>query len=302
MAHVDLAGHAALRFSTPMEGVALGDTPSTIQLTLTEKPEPALSEIHVIDQAGIACEVGRPSLVTDDPFSLAIAVRRLPTGIYTVNWRVVSAIDGHATTGAYAFGVGRSPAVSVPSNATTRVSTLEVIGRWVLNIGLVVLIGAAFGDLARFASSRALPLAGAGWLLSSTGLGLLLAAQQRSAGTLVDMMLGTSVGRSFAWRFAALAAAGVALAVVRQSHRSHVRIGGMAGVLFGALALVALHVAAGHAAAGPALPAVETVVQWLHVTASGIWIGGLAALLVGPAATASAGALRWRCSRSGRRR
>jgi copper transport protein len=280
MAHVDLASHAALRFSTPMDGAALGDTPSTIQLTLTEKPEPALSEIHVIDQSGIACEIGRPALVTEDPLSLAIAVRRLPTGIYTVNWRVVSAIDGHATTGAYAFGVRQSPAASAASSVTAGVSPLEVIARWVLNIGLVVLIGAAFGDVARFASSRALPLAAAGWLLSTAGLGLLLAAQQRNAGMLLGMMLGTSVGRSFAWRFALLAAAAVGLAVVRQSRRSHARLGAMAAVLFTAFAFVALHVSAGHAAAGPAIPAVETVVQWLHVTASGIWIGGLAALLV----------------------
>src|SRR6476646_6633538 len=91
MLHADLLAHAALRFSTPIDGVALGDSPATIQLTFTERPDPALSEIHVVDRSGTGYDIGRPSLVNEDPLSIAVTMRRLPTGIYTVNWRVVSA-------------------------------------------------------------------------------------------------------------------------------------------------------------------------------------------------------------------
>jgi hypothetical protein len=44
------------------------------------------------------------------------------------------------------------------------------------------------------------------------------------------------------------------------------------------LSAIAIHVAAGHAAAGPVA---TVVVQWVHFAAVGIWIGGLAALLLG---------------------
>ena len=41
----------------------------------------------------------RRSTVADDRRT------ELPRGVYVVNWRVVSAVDGHATAGAFAFGV-----------------------------------------------------------------------------------------------------------------------------------------------------------------------------------------------------
>jgi len=281
---VDLLAHAALRFASPMEGAALGDAPSTVQLTFTEKPEPALSEIHVIDRSGLAYDVGRPALVPDDPFSVAINVRRLPTGVYTVDWRIVSAIDGHATTGAYAFGVRQSPSGVVTSGGAARFSIREAIARWILNVGLVVLIGAAFGDVARFAGSRAVPLASAGWALASVGLGLLVAAQPRSAGMSLGVMLTTSVGRTLAWRAEALAVAGLAIAAAasrRTSSSAHMRPVAMAVVLAAALVIAAVQAAAGHPAAAPSLPVVQIAAQWAHVAVSGLWLGGLAALLLG---------------------
>ena len=43
----------------------------------------------------------------------------------------------------------------------------------------------------------------------------------------------------------------------------------------------------GHAAAGRSLPAATIAVQWVHVVASGCWLGGLAALLLGVRGVAS---------------
>ena len=117
--HIECARRAA---GSPalMEGVALGDSPATIQLTMAERPEVSLSSIQVADVGGVTYEIGRPVAVSDDPMSIAIPVRRLGTGVYTVRWRVVSAIDGHATGGAYAFGVRASPAAASPTNILPR--------------------------------------------------------------------------------------------------------------------------------------------------------------------------------------
>jgi uncharacterized membrane protein len=44
---------------------------------------------------------------------------------------------------------------------------------------------------------------------------------------------------------------------------------------------VGAHVAAGHAATGSWTPAVTVAAQWAHVAAAGVWLGGLAGLLLG---------------------
>jgi uncharacterized membrane protein len=62
-----------------------------------------------------------------------------------------------------------------------------------------------------------------------------------------------------------------------------------------ALITIAVHVAAGHAAAVPRFPAVAIATQWLHVAAAGVWLGGLAALVVavrGEASSTKADAVR----------
>jgi uncharacterized membrane protein len=56
----------------------------------------------------------------------------------------------------------------------------------------------------------------------------------------------------------------------------------MVVALVATFACAGAHVAAGHAAAPGMLPPLTTVaVQWVHVVAAGIWLGGLAALLPG---------------------
>lgn len=289
IACADLFAHAGLRFSSPLEGATLGDTPSTVQLTLGEKPEPSLSSIHVIDTSGATYDVGRPAPVPGDPLSLSIAVRPLGTGVYTVNWRVVSAVDGHASAGAYVFGVRASPAGVAAPGATSTVSWLEVVARGLLIAGLVVLLGAATADIARFGGPHDLWLASAGWLLSCAGLALLAKAQTGNAGASLSALLNTSVGRALVWRTVAIVLAGSALAVGWRTRSSQVRTrpGVMTSVALAALFAIAVHANAGHAAAGRFHPLTTVAVQWAHFAASGIWIGGLAALLVGLKGTPS---------------
>jgi copper transport protein len=277
----DLFAHAALRFSNPMEGATLGDTPSTVQLTFGERPEAALSEIHVADMNGVAYEIGRPTLVAGDPLSLTIAVRPLGTGVYTVNYRVVSAVDGHATAGAYVFGVRASPSAVAARNASATISKLEVVARWILVCGLIVLLGAASASIARFGGAGDLSLAGAGWLLSALGLVLFAEAQKRNTSASLSQLFATAIGRALVWRTVFLGAAAVSLASAYWTARSsqlRARSVAMTAAAIAALSVMAVHVAAGHAGAGPIA---NVTTQWAHVAASGVWIGGLAALLLG---------------------
>jgi copper transport protein len=285
----ELFAHAGLRLSSPIEGVALGDTPSTIQLTFWERPETALSAIHVIDTSGATYDIGRPTPVQGDPLTLSVSVRPLGTGVYTVNWRVVSAVDGHSSAGTYAFGVRASPSGRAATNTSPPASRFEMTARGALLIGLVVVLGAASAEAGRFGGGHSLTLAAYGWLLSIIGVVLLAAAQTRNADAAVADWLKTSVGRMLVWRLAAIVAAGAALAAYLGTRwtRPRIRLVAVVILALSTLAAIAVHVAAGHAASGRWHPATTIVVQWAHFVASGIWLGGLAALLLGVRGTAS---------------
>jgi copper transport protein len=272
--------HAGLVVSDPAVGAALGDTPTAVRLTFSENPEASLSVIRVLDSSGVPHQIGRPVLAPGDPLSLVVRVGRLGGGVYTVSWRVVSAVDGHASAGAYAFGVGVAPsgAAATASGTTLVASRFEMFSRWVFLAGLITLLGATFASVARFGED--VRLGPVGWLLAVVGLLLLAEAQRREAGTSIAGLLHTPVGRLLVWRAVAIGAAGAALLVASRA-RGRRRRWAMVGVVLATLAAIVVHVAAGHAAAGPWPHTVSLAVQSAHVAAAGLWLGGLAALLLG---------------------
>ena len=195
--------HAGARLSDPLEGATLGDTPSLVRLYFSERPEPSLSSIRVLDTDGRAYQIGNPELVADDPLSLSVRVQPLPTGVYIVTWRNLSAVDGHATDGSYAFGVRATPAPGAARPQSFRASPLEAVARMSLIAGIVLLLGTAAGALARFGDvgpSRA----AFGWLIASLGVVLLGVAQHGTAAASVAALMKSSVGRALAWRAAGL--------------------------------------------------------------------------------------------------
>jgi copper transport protein len=280
--------HAALRLASPLEGATLGDTPAAVQLSFREKPEPSLSVIRVLDTAGASHQLGRPLPVAGDPLSLTIPVRHLDRGIYLVSWRILSAVDGHATAGVYAFGVLMSPAgTAAPPVTYPAASWLEILARWLFIVGLVGLLGASSAGIGEFGESRELLVSSGAWLLSAIGLLLLADAQRRNAAASFADLLNTSIGRALVWRTLSLGAAGVALILTRWSGPRMRRVA-LAGVALAALTAMAVHVEAGHAAAGRWTKTTTVGVQFAHFAAVGVWLGGLAALLVAVRGTPSA--------------
>ncbi|HWX91469.1 MAG TPA: copper resistance protein CopC [Terriglobales bacterium] len=282
LSHSDAWAHAGLRSSDPMAGATLGDTPTRVRLTFLEKPEPSLSIIHVLDTRGTAYQIGPTEGVAGDPQSLVVRVRHLDRGVYIVSWRVISALDGHATNGSYAFGVRATPtgaaiaAVTFPSGTPP----LEMLARWLFLVGLIVMLGGAAANVARFGGTSDLKLAVGGWVLAVAGLLFLAEAQRRNAATSFAHLLVTSVGKALIWRALALLIAGGALLMTRRAPQPQARRAAMAAVALSALAVMAVHVASGHAAAGR-WPLVSISTQWAHFGAAGVWLGGLAALLLG---------------------
>lgn len=278
----DISAHAGPRASDPLDGATLGDTPAVVKLSFSEKPEASLSVIRVLDTAGVAYQIGAPGLVPGDPLALAVPVRPLDRGVYIVNWRIVSAVDGHATGGMYAFGVRMAPtnvAVAAPVTAAPA-SRFEILARWLLITGLVVLAGAATASVARFGGPSDVILGVVGWLVAVLGVALLAFVQTRTAAAAFAVLLKTSVGRALIARAVAIGVAGAALLTTRWTQPAS-RRSAMAAVLLATLAAMAIHVGAGHAAAGGGWTRVAAIVfQWVHFAAVGVWLGGLVALLL----------------------
>jgi copper transport protein len=276
--------HALVGSSDPPDGARLEEPPEAVTITFTEPPDPELSFVHVQDQDGKAVQVGRAQIVPGRPQALRQPLGPLDEGVYTITWRAVSQVDGHATAGFLSFGVGVSPLEAPGGGGSTvtvpRVSPLEIAGRWALFIGLGILLGAAWVGAAAFAEtpSGVLGLMLAGLGAAALGLVVLAVAQQRAAGVGFGELVGTSVGRALLLRTAGLVATGVAAAIaVRSARWRRVALGATA--VAAALAMLA-HSAAGHAASGSFRWAKVTA-QWAHFAGAGVWLGGLAALIVG---------------------
>ena len=86
--------HAGLTDANPPPGATLGASPTEIDLTFSEQPVAALSTIAILDRRGQRLQSGRPTAAGADPLTLSIPVRPLARGVYTVRWRVDSAVDG----------------------------------------------------------------------------------------------------------------------------------------------------------------------------------------------------------------
>ena len=172
------SAHALLQASDPAEGAALDTPPAAVTITFGEEPDPRLSTITVVDTSGQSFTAGSIQTVPGAPDQLRVALRHLPTGVYTVTWKTVSTVDGHFAAGAYTFGVGTVPG-AVPASVAAGVgspppSALAVAGRWVLYAGLVVHLGAAVvvSVIVPEAPVAVLVLLAAGWALSAAGTAL----------------------------------------------------------------------------------------------------------------------------------
>ncbi|HEX2053571.1 MAG TPA: copper resistance protein CopC [Actinomycetota bacterium] len=278
LAAVPAWAHASLRTSSPSGGAAVEEAPRQVTITFTESPDPKLSVVRVLGASG-SFEQGQPRHAEGDDLTLVVDLKELPKGSYTVSWRTVSRVDGHSSAGAFAFGVGEPPdPAAAEAEATETTSKIpQATARWVFYSGLASIVGAAWMALFAFRSAPRLVrrLAEFGWLLAFAALLALSVLQYREAGVGFGVFAGSSSGRALALRAAPVLVTGLALLASRKRFR-----GPMGLALLGALGAMLAHSAAGHAAVPPDVVP-KVAVQWLHFAAVGVWIGGLAALLLG---------------------
>jgi copper transport protein len=298
------AAHGSLQSSEPAGGSSLERAPAAVTLRFSERPDPNLSTVRVLDSGGRVVAGGPARPVAGRPLELQVPTAGLPAGGYTVSWRIVSAVDGHRTDGVFAFGVGAAAAPRLPaSQAAAEVrggpgpSLLAVAGRWAWYWGLGLLVGAAATGLLVFGGrlpGRPVWLLGPAAAAAGGGLVAMTLAARADAGVSLVDLLGSATGRWLLWRAATLATAVAAIGwlLVQEAGRAPLPPGSAAGNRARAAAtgpLVALglagaggmlvHALAGHAAGPSSLRLLNLLAQWAHLLAVGVWIGGLVWLL-----------------------
>lgn len=275
-------GHAVLRDSDPANGASPNQPPAAVTLVFTEEPERGLSLIRILDSQGRQVQRGPAEVVPGNPFALRQPLERLGQGSYTVSWRTVSRVDRHLTAGTIVFGVGTVPP-SLPEAGSQQPTPNPVTaaGRWLLYTGLVLMLGGAWvwaAVLLRHVPPS--PRLHLGWVIAFAGIGCIAVGQRAAADVSWAQFFATFVGRATIYRALPVVAAAVTFTIARRSARYRPAALTVA-TTFVAVAML-VHVYAGHAGAGGGMARwIRVMLQWGHLAGVGVWLGGLAALLIG---------------------
>ena len=298
--------HAALLKTFPAASAEVDTPPTEVRLVYDEVVEPRFAIVSVTDAAGHQQVDATVHRSASNPYELDAPLRHVAEGSYLVFWRVISA-DGHPVRGVFVFRVGPNPGPPpqfvIPSLSETAVTPGLVTLRWLTFVSLLAAIGLFVlrtvvarpvvalveGTRLRALSlSFALALAVA---LVSTPLYVLAATAQFalrsfwSFGALVPLMSVSAFGRGYLrleLLLALFAAAGAAAIWLDRPERRTRSVAGLLslwGALLAAGAALLVPGAAGHAAqTSPRWLALT--LDWFHLAAGSLWIGGLAGLLV----------------------
>ena len=210
-------------------------------------------------------------------------------GTYAVIWTVIAA-DTHPSRGGLTFSVGHASAVRAPGLGGGDVGlvsplglVLQALGRFLHFAGFALGFGAATYSLFVARDPRPMRLAGAGvaMLLAAEPLALLaqtasLDAAQTFDGDALTGALASSFGRVLELRVAATLLLWAVLGALRQAPWLRWSIPALG------LALAGVDATAAHAI--PPMPQlVGLALNAIHVSAMGVWVGGLAAFALAPA-------------------
>ncbi len=294
--------HAALLKTIPAASVVVNASPPKVGLVFSEAVEPRFAIVSVTDANAKQLTAGSAANVDE----LDVPLQRLPQGWYLVVWRVIS-VDGHPVRGAYTYAVGPNPGpapqFAIPSLSETAATPTLVAARWIVflslltALGLFVLrLGTARPLVVRVPGTRLRALSVAFWIalavaLVATPLFVLLATAQFalrsfwSFGALVPLLRVSAFGRGYLDLELVLAlfaiAAGVALWLDRpeRTRRSVAALLALTGAALAGGAALLIPGTAGHAAQ-TSPRALSLALDWLHLTAGSVWIGGLIGLLL----------------------
>ncbi len=285
-------GHAFPDHSEPRVGWTVQASPPRVRIWFDGVLEPVFSTIEVVNTSHQQVDNGDGGVNPADHTVLEASLPPLPQGQYRIVWSVI-AHDGHRTEGDLSFTIG--PGLSDRPRVTSTPATLpHLFVRWLNFIGLSILIGTLafrlllirsvvlprqeFETVAR--PLRRIELSSI-VLVALTNVGeLILRTQMMSGGRLAEIhvtlpvvLLQTHFGIVWLVRLGFVGLLGLVWGLGRtpapqQSQRAIM-------LSLSAAMVIALTTSlSGHAADWGDLN-MPVLIDWIHLAAVSIWIGGL---------------------------
>ncbi|MDX6665381.1 MAG: copper transport protein [Solirubrobacteraceae bacterium] len=298
--------HAALLKERPAASGILNAAPAQVRLLYSEPVEPRFAIVSVTDQNGNRVTSARPARSPSNADELDVPLKKLSKGWYLVYWRVIS-VDGHPVRGAFTFAVGPNagppPQFDVPSLTETAATPGLVITRWLVLLSLMCSVGLlAFRLLVARVLLRRVPESSlravsiglaaslAVAIVAAAVYVLMATAEFAQVGffdfsTTLPLVRDSAFGRGYSDLVFVLALLAVAAAIAvridqpRREHRSVAELGATGGALLAAAAALAIPGLAGHASTY-APRGYSLVLDWSHMLAGGVWVGGLVGLTI----------------------
>lgn len=312
------AAHAELVSSTPPANASLLESPASLSVTFSEPIDPVTAAVLLFDdRQQVVTGIG-PVTVDEPDLTAAVKLPALDPGVYTVSYRVTSAVDGHVSTGIWAFqvdptGTRPPPAISAQSSSPSD-DPLTITARWLglasaltlLGIGLFWIVSArpalrearaaptapwgvvaivaalAFSGLAAYLTLAARPFveAGAGHVGHGGGNALPLDFAAPFGATPFAMAMRVAeIGAGAAFLLATARFFAVDEARRRGVEPARDRDPLALGLVAAAAAIsLAGSSLAGHASARGGLP--FATIDWVHLLAVAAWVGTLPGLLL----------------------
>ncbi len=278
--------HAYLVSADPPLGALLTETPEIIKLSYSEAIEPQFSGFALYDAEGRKI-AELESVLDQTGTNITLQLEPLADGIYTLAWRVVSAVDGHLTKGTYPVSIGIDNAVASNVNGETKAPALnpfQAFTRWLEFLAAMLLVGGVLFALLVLGSLKIDLLAH--WLRATLKIALALFAitaigdlffqasglsesslfELFERGILIQILLETRYGHVWLIKMGLVILLGLWMA--RRDSKIWVQ------AILGALLLLVLSLSSHSAAlADSALLAIAS--DWGHLTAASFWVGGL---------------------------
>ncbi|MDE2571158.1 MAG: copper resistance protein CopC/CopD [bacterium] len=133
--------HAFAVETYPQAGQRLTATPHVLWLQFSEAVVPDATRAWMTGAAGEAVHLGDATFGRHDT-QLRVGLPLLDAGVYHVEWRAVSADDGHESAGVYAFAVGQTGTLpAYPRQSLAAISWPESLLSWLLFLCLALSTG-----------------------------------------------------------------------------------------------------------------------------------------------------------------